>query len=180
MAADSRSPERGQYAFVQALIREVAYSTFARADRRNRHLAAARFFESLEEEELAGAVATHYLDAFRLSAEGPDAEEIAEKARRSLVAAADRAAALGAHDQAITYLELVMSITTEPSDRAELLDDAAMEANAAGQYAAAEQPEWSSYLPGNLEGGAPEHFNSVVSALAALSAARSSSPTLAA
>ena len=42
---DPRSPERGQYAFVQALIREVAYGTLARRDRRTRHLAAARFFE---------------------------------------------------------------------------------------------------------------------------------------
>ena len=136
---DPRSPERGQYAFVQALIREVAYGTLARADRCSRHLAAARFLESLGEDELAGAVATHYLDAHRLSAEGPEAEEIAEKARVSLTSAADRAASLGAHDQAITYLELVMSITTEASDRANLLDDAAVEANAAGQYAASER-----------------------------------------
>ena len=54
---DPRSPERGQYAFVQALIREVAYATLAKRDRRSRHLAAARFFESLGEDELAGALA---------------------------------------------------------------------------------------------------------------------------
>ena len=41
-SADPRSPERGQYAFVQALIREVAYNTLARRDRRDRHLAAAQ------------------------------------------------------------------------------------------------------------------------------------------
>jgi hypothetical protein len=29
---DPRSPERGQYGFVQALIREVAYNIRARAD----------------------------------------------------------------------------------------------------------------------------------------------------
>ena len=43
---DPRSPERGQYAFVQALIREVAYNTLARRDRKARHLAAARYFEA--------------------------------------------------------------------------------------------------------------------------------------
>ena len=48
-----RSPERGQYGFVQALIREVAYGTMARRDRRARHLAAARYFESLGDDELA-------------------------------------------------------------------------------------------------------------------------------
>ena len=62
---DPRSPERGQYGFVQALIREVAYGTLARRDRRARHLAAARYFEALGDEELAGALATHYLDAYR-------------------------------------------------------------------------------------------------------------------
>ena len=53
---DPRSPERGQYGFVQALIREVAYGTLSRKDRRTRHLAAARYFESLDEHELAGAL----------------------------------------------------------------------------------------------------------------------------
>src|SRR6185503_17011466 len=61
--ADPRSPERGQYAFVQALIREVAYNTLARNDRKVRHLAAARFFEALGSDELAGGLAGHYLAA---------------------------------------------------------------------------------------------------------------------
>ncbi len=38
----------------------------------------------------------------------------------------------------------------------------------------------SSYLPADLEGGTPEHFNSIVSALAALAAARPPSPNPAA
>ena len=46
LETDPRSPERGQYAFVQALIREVAYGTLARRERRSRHLAAARHFEA--------------------------------------------------------------------------------------------------------------------------------------
>ena len=62
---DPRSPERGQYAFVQALIREVAYATLAKRDRRARHLAAARYFESLGDDELAGTLAAHYLAAYR-------------------------------------------------------------------------------------------------------------------
>src|SRR2546430_12163247 len=60
-----RSPERGQYAFVQALIREVAYNTLARRDRKTRHLAAARYFESLATDELAAGLAQHYLAAQR-------------------------------------------------------------------------------------------------------------------
>ena len=78
---DPRSPERGQYGFVQALIREVAYGMLARRDRRSRHLAAARYFESLGDDELAGVLATHYLDAYRASDEGPEAEAVAAQAR---------------------------------------------------------------------------------------------------
>ena len=42
-----RSTERGQFAFVQSLVREVAYGMLARRDRKSRHLAAARYFETL-------------------------------------------------------------------------------------------------------------------------------------
>ena len=99
---DPRSPERGQYAFVQAVIREVAYSTLALRDRRGRHLAAARYFESLGDDELAGALATHYLAAYRSAPDGPEAEALASQARIALRAAADRAIALGSPLQAVT------------------------------------------------------------------------------
>jgi class 3 adenylate cyclase len=65
LEADPRSPEKGQYAFVQGLIREVAYSTLARRDRRRLHLAAARHFETLDDEGIAGALAEHYVLAGR-------------------------------------------------------------------------------------------------------------------
>ena len=61
--ADPRSPERGQYAFVQSLNREVAYSTLARPERRERHLAAARYLEAQGGDELAAALAGHYVAA---------------------------------------------------------------------------------------------------------------------
>ena len=65
---DARNPEFGQYGFVQALTREVAYNTLSHRDRKRRHLAAARFFEALGNEELVGALAGHYLAAYRNSA----------------------------------------------------------------------------------------------------------------
>ena len=117
---DPRSPERGQYAFVQALIREVAYNTLARSDRKVRHLAAARFFESLETEELAGALAGHYLAAQEYAADGPEADALAAQARVALRAAAERAAALGSHAQAITFLEHALGVSPEAADRADL------------------------------------------------------------
>ena len=122
---DPRSPERGQLKFVQSLIREVAYGTLGRRDRRARHLAAARHFEAVGDEELAGALASHYLAAHETSDEGPEADAIAAQARLALSAAADRAAALASPDQAVAYLEQALAITADPRDRAPLLDRAA-------------------------------------------------------
>jgi len=119
-----RSPERGQYGFVQALTREVAYNTLARRDRKVRHLAAARFFESLGSDELAGALAGHYLAAHETAAEGPEADALAVQARIALRAAAERAAALGAHEQAVVFLRQALTVTTDPGEEAELLERA--------------------------------------------------------
>ena len=113
---DPRSPERGQFAFVQALIREVAYSTLALRDRRSRHLAAARHFESIGDDELAGALAVHYVAAYKASSEGPEAEALAGQARIALRAAAERAAALGSPGQAVAFLEQAIPISTDSSD----------------------------------------------------------------
>ena len=126
LETDPRSPERGQYKFVQALIREVAYGTLALRDRRNRHLAIARHYESLGDDELAGALASHYLAAYEASAEGAEADAVGTQARIALRAAADRAASLGAHEQALSQLERALAITADPAERAELLERAAV------------------------------------------------------
>ena len=132
--SDARSPERGQYAFVQALIREVAYNTLTKKDRRERHLAAARFFEGLGLDELAGALAGQYLAAHENSPPGPEAEALAIQARIALTGAADRAAALGSHIQALEFLAQALAIETDAARQPELLERAALEANAAGSY----------------------------------------------
>jgi class 3 adenylate cyclase/tetratricopeptide (TPR) repeat protein len=121
---DPRSPERGMYTFVQALIREVAYSTLANRDRRARHLAAARFFESLGEDELAGALASHYMAAWRASPDGPEGEAIAIQARLALVGAAERAMNLGSPEGAIGFLEQALIVTADPAERAPILERA--------------------------------------------------------
>jgi class 3 adenylate cyclase/tetratricopeptide (TPR) repeat protein len=135
--ADVRSPERGQFAFVQALIREVAYNTLAKRDRRRRHLAAAGFFERLGTDELAGAIAGHYLAAHANSPEGPEADALAAQARVTLRAAAERATALGSHLQAVGFLEQALTVTREPTARAELLVAAGTAMGAAGNAARA-------------------------------------------
>jgi class 3 adenylate cyclase/tetratricopeptide (TPR) repeat protein len=117
---DPRSPERGQYAFVQALIREVAYNTLSKRDRKVRHLAAARHFENLGTDELAGGLAGHYLAAQRLASDLAEADALAAQARVALRGAAERASALGSYEQAITFLEQSLEITADPAERAKL------------------------------------------------------------
>ncbi|MFI5255156.1 MAG: hypothetical protein ACHQ15_06850, partial [Candidatus Limnocylindrales bacterium] len=126
------------YSFVQALIREVAYNTLAKRDRKSRHLAAARFFESLGTDEIAGGLAGHYLAAYQNSLEGPEADALAVQARIALTAAAERAAALRSHDQALRYFEQALVVTVDPTDTAVLLERAGAAASAAGHHANAE------------------------------------------
>jgi class 3 adenylate cyclase len=115
---DPRSPERGQYQFVQAVVREVAYASLAKADRRARHIAAARYLEALDDEETAGVLASHYLLAHQASRPGAEADALAAQARITLQAAAERAATLHSDAQAIGYLEQALTVTPDPADQA--------------------------------------------------------------
>ena len=70
LQADPRSPEHGQYGFLQDLVRRVAYETMSKRDRASRHLAAAeQMVAALGEDEAAEVVASHLVDAYR---ETPD------------------------------------------------------------------------------------------------------------
>jgi class 3 adenylate cyclase/predicted nucleic acid-binding Zn ribbon protein len=118
---DPRAPTRGQQAFVQALVREVAYGSLAKRDRRGWHLAAARYYEALGDDELAGVVATHYLEAHRAAPEGEEGLAAAAAAREALLAAADRAEALGSLSGAADTLQSSLEVTVGPEDRAATL-----------------------------------------------------------
>jgi class 3 adenylate cyclase/tetratricopeptide (TPR) repeat protein len=137
--ADPRSPERGQYRFVQALIREVAYNTLAKPDRKARHLAAARHFEALGSDQLAGALAGHYLAAWQNAPAGAEADALAAQARIALSAAADRALALGAFEQAASFFRQAIAVTTDPADEATFLERASHAASQAAHHDQAEE-----------------------------------------
>ena len=130
---DASSPERGQYKFVQSLIREVAYGTLARRDRRARHLAVARHYEGVGDQELAGALASHYVAAHGASDAGAEADAVAAQVRIALSAAADRAFSLGSPDQAVAFLDQALGITADPAERAQMLDRAAYLASVAAR-----------------------------------------------
>jgi class 3 adenylate cyclase/tetratricopeptide (TPR) repeat protein len=125
LETDPRSPERGQYGFVQGLIAEVAYATLSRRDRSAKHLALARHFGSLADDELTGVVAAHYLEAHRAAPEGPGADLIAVAARDWLSRAGQRALSLGSPEQALSFFEQALDMTTSGAERAALLELAA-------------------------------------------------------
>jgi predicted ATPase len=131
--ADPRAPDRGQYAFAQSLLREVAYGTLARDDRRVRHLAAARYFEGLATDELAGALAVQYEAAYRSSRPGPEMEALAIQARRALRAAGERALSLGSPEQARELMGSALELAADAAEQAALLERAADAARLAGQ-----------------------------------------------
>jgi class 3 adenylate cyclase/tetratricopeptide (TPR) repeat protein len=121
--ADPRSPERGQYAFLQDIVKQVAYETISKRDRKAKHLAAARFLSPLsgaEDDELAEVVAAHYLDAFEAAPDAPDAEELEATAREMLVRAGERAASLGANAEAQRAFERAVDLTDDLLPRADL------------------------------------------------------------
>jgi class 3 adenylate cyclase/tetratricopeptide (TPR) repeat protein len=108
---DPRSPERGQYRFVQSLIREVAYGRLSKSERVSRHVAVAQRLEALDDIELAGVIASHYADA---AAADPSNEALAEKARETVIGAADRAASLHSDRQAADLYRKAAQMTEDP------------------------------------------------------------------
>ncbi|TML31629.1 MAG: hypothetical protein E6G24_11660 [Actinobacteria bacterium] len=136
LQADPRSPERGNYNFLQALVQRIAHDTLSRKEQKARHLAAARYFvESWgsDDAEIVEVTAAHYLDAYRADPDAPDAGEIRAAAREALVRAARRAASLAATEQAQRYFEQAAELAEEPRTQAELLEQAGSMAEASGR-----------------------------------------------
>src|SRR5689334_2417471 len=122
LQADPRSPEHGQYGFLQDLIRQVAYDTLAKRDRRDKHLAAAEHLAaSLVEDEVAEVVASHLVEAYRLDPDADDAAELRGRARRALIAGAERAASLGANEEAARFFTQAADLASSPGEEAAAL-----------------------------------------------------------
>ncbi|HET7758958.1 MAG TPA: adenylate/guanylate cyclase domain-containing protein, partial [Gaiellaceae bacterium] len=116
--SDPRSPERGNYGFLQALVQRIAHDTLSRKERKARHLAAARYLEDTwgaEETEIVEVIASHYLDAYRADPGAADADELRTTARDALARAGRRAYSLGAHEQAQRYFEHAADLTDAPA-----------------------------------------------------------------
>jgi class 3 adenylate cyclase/tetratricopeptide (TPR) repeat protein len=123
--ADPRSPEHGQYGFLQALVQRVAHDTLSRKERKARHLAAAAYFEtgsSLDQYEIAEVIASHLLDAYKAEPDADDAAEIKASACDRLASAGERAGSLGATSEAQRYFELAANLADDPQLQATMLE----------------------------------------------------------
>ncbi len=126
LQADPRSPEHGQYGFLQDLVRHVSYETLSKRERRARHLAAAEHLAAtLAEEEVAEVVASHLLEAYRLDPDSSDADAIKLRARQAMLQAGERAAALGASSEAQRYFQQAAELTDNPVGKATALSRSA-------------------------------------------------------
>jgi class 3 adenylate cyclase len=116
---DRRSAIAGelQYAFLHALVRDVAYGQIPRAERVERHVRAAQWLHSLPEdrsEDRADLLAHHYREALRLAdAAGVDATRLHEPAKEALAAASERALALNAWRSALDLAREALALTAE-------------------------------------------------------------------
>ena len=134
--ADPRSPEHGQYSFLQDLVRRVAYETLSRKDRKARHMAAATYLETEwgpEEDEIVEVVASHYVEAYHAAPDAPDASRIKSKACLALIHAGRRAESLAASEEAVRYFSQAIELTDDPAARADLHERAGHMARIAGK-----------------------------------------------
>jgi class 3 adenylate cyclase/tetratricopeptide (TPR) repeat protein len=134
---DSRfSNERGHLVFVQSAVRQVAYSTLSRRDRKAAHVQVARYLALGEDGAgaIAPVIAQHYLDAVDAVPEDPDVTELTRLAIEQLRRAADRAAALSAPGEAANHLTTALERATEEQEVADIELALSRHLSAAGRY----------------------------------------------
>jgi class 3 adenylate cyclase/predicted ATPase len=139
---DPLSAERGQYHFLQSLLRTTAYGTLSRRDRKQRHLAAARHIQESWGEgapELAEVVAAHLLDAADAERDASDADQIRTMACETLAEAGRRALSLALGREAQRAFDRAAELAEGDRARAELLDQAGRAALQAADYEAARE-----------------------------------------
>jgi class 3 adenylate cyclase/tetratricopeptide (TPR) repeat protein len=124
---DRRSSIAGetQYAFLHALVRDVAYGQIPRAERAEKHTRAAEWLASLggdRAEDYAEMLANHYHEALTLSeAAGLDTTALRDPARRAFAEGAQRALSLGAGETALDLALEALALTAEDDPERPLL-----------------------------------------------------------
>jgi class 3 adenylate cyclase/predicted ATPase len=125
VSADPLSPEKGSYRFAQDILRQVAYDTLSRRDRKARHLKVAGHLRAAfpgDGEEVADVIARHYLEALAAWPEDNDATDIRSKAIDALIRAGERAERTGAPALAATSYATAAKQSTVQSAVADTAD----------------------------------------------------------
>jgi len=146
VSADALSPEKGSYRFTHQMLRQVAYDTLSRRDRKSRHLAVAAHLRAAfpgDGEEVTDVIARHYLDAIDAVPGDPDAGGIRGQAIAALTRAAERASRTGAPARAAASYATAAQLTQadtpdgEPGAAAALWEHAAAAALTNADWATA-------------------------------------------
>ena len=135
--ADPLSPDRGQYAFAQTLLRTVAYEMLSRRERKARHRGAAEHLREAfpnKGEEVAEVIAAHFVDAHAAAADDPDAGELRNEALVELHRAARRAETVGAPEAAEQAYRTALELVSDEGERVELIEAAGLMARRAARW----------------------------------------------
>jgi class 3 adenylate cyclase/tetratricopeptide (TPR) repeat protein len=125
--ADKLSPERGNYAFTQSLIRSVAYDSLTRSERKARHVSTAAHLRRAfadDGAEVIEVIAAHLQDAYRAAGDDFDAEQLRAQAVAAYIAAGDRAESVGAPAAAEAAYVTAMALSADEAEQANLLERA--------------------------------------------------------
>jgi tetratricopeptide (TPR) repeat protein len=139
---DPRSPERGQYVFLQGLLRTVAYGMLSRRARKTLHVTAARHLEHSwpgELRDIAEVLASHYQEAIQAEPDADDVAALRASARERLTAAGQAAASLALGPEADRYFEQAAALAEDDRERAGLFEAAGRALWQSGDPAAAEE-----------------------------------------
>jgi class 3 adenylate cyclase/tetratricopeptide (TPR) repeat protein len=135
--ADMLSPDSGQYAFAQTLLRNVAYDLLSKHERKSRHIAIASHLRTAfpnDGEDVAEVIAAHYLDAYEAARDDADADQLRAQALDTLRRAARRSETVGAPEAAERAYRTALELADDEAERLVLTEAAADMALRAARY----------------------------------------------
>ena len=144
ISADRLSPQRGSFGFTHGMLRQVAYETLSRRDRKIRHLAVAAHLRAAfagDGDEVIDAIARHYSDALVAVPADADADQIRGQAVAAYVRGGERALRSGAPRNASSNFAEAARLTEEADgpDAALLWERAAAAAATANDVDSADE-----------------------------------------
>ncbi|MGC4112356.1 MAG: adenylate/guanylate cyclase domain-containing protein [Nocardioides sp.] len=131
---DRLSSEQGRYQFVQSAVRQVAYSTLSRRDRKQAHLRLLAARTRPDSDDQASVAAQHAVAAIEAAPGDPDVPELTDQAIDLLRRAAARSRALGAPGEAAVHLHRAIELATDDLVRPALELEIARACHDSGSY----------------------------------------------